>query len=66
MSWSLPTDGPKTLNGLISEYLEDIPDSNLCLRLAGYPIEIVEIENNTVSLARVMPAFYSKPKSRSI
>jgi Mg2+/Co2+ transporter CorB len=66
MSWSLPTDGPKTLNGLIIEYLEDIPDSNLCLRLAGYPIEIVEIENNTVSLARVMPAFYSKPKSRSI
>ncbi|WP_427983546.1 HlyC/CorC family transporter [Agarivorans sp.] len=66
MSWSLPTDGPKTLNGLIIEYLEDIPDSNLCLRLAGYPIEIVEIENNTVSLARVMPAFYSKPKGRSL
>ena len=62
MSWSLPIDGPKTLNGLIVEHLEDIPDANLCLRLAGYPIEIVEIENNTVSLARVIPAFYSKPK----
>ncbi len=66
MSWKLPTDGPKTLNGLIIEYLEDIPDSNLCLRLAGYPIEIVEIENNTVSLARVMPAFYSKPRGKSL
>ncbi|WP_220718506.1 HlyC/CorC family transporter [Agarivorans litoreus] len=62
MSWNLPTDGPKTLNGLIVEHLEDIPDANLCLRLAGYPIEIVEIENNTVSLARIIPAFYSKPK----
>ncbi|GAD04203.1 hemolysins and related proteins containing CBS domains [Agarivorans albus MKT 106] len=62
MSWSLPIDGPKTLNGLIVEHLEDIPEANLCLRLAGYPIEIVEIENNTVSLARVIPAFYSKPK----
>ena len=62
MSWSLPTSGPKTLNGLIVEHLEDIPEANLCLRLAGYPIEIVEIENNTVSLARVIPAFYSKPK----
>ncbi|WP_432452502.1 MULTISPECIES: HlyC/CorC family transporter [unclassified Agarivorans] len=63
MAWSFPIDGPKTLNGLIIEYLEDIPEANLCLRLSGYPIEIVEIENNTVSLARVMPAFYNKPKS---
>ncbi|WP_221074273.1 HlyC/CorC family transporter [Agarivorans aestuarii] len=62
MSWSLPIDGPKTLNGLIVEHLEDIPEANLCLRLAGYPIEIVEIENNTVSLARVIPAFYKQPK----
>ncbi|MDO6765780.1 HlyC/CorC family transporter [Agarivorans sp. 1_MG-2023] len=65
MSWKLPTDGPKTLNGLIVEHLEDIPEANLCLRLAGYPIEIVEIENNTVSLARVMPAFYAKPKEKT-
>lgn len=64
MTWKLPTDGPKTLNGLIVEHLEDIPDANLCLRLAGYPIEIVETENNTVSLARVMPAFYTKPKEK--
>ena len=37
MNWQFPTEGPKTLNGLILEYLEDIPQANISLRLAGYP-----------------------------
>ncbi|WP_026959713.1 MULTISPECIES: HlyC/CorC family transporter [Aliagarivorans] len=64
MGWKLPTDGPKTLNGLIVEHLEDIPDANLCVRLSGYPMEIIEVENNTVTLARVIPSYYRKPRSR--
>ncbi len=55
MSWHLPTDGPKTLNGLILEYLEDIPESNLSVRIAGYPVEIVDISDNRIKTVRIVP-----------
>ena len=58
MSWQLPTDGPKTLNGLIIEHLEDIPQSNLSVRIAGYPIEIVEASENRIKTVRVMPEYF--------
>ncbi|MDX2125269.1 MAG: transporter associated domain-containing protein, partial [Aeromonas hydrophila] len=58
MSWQLPIDGPRTLNGAILEYLEEIPQPNISLRLAGYPIEILEVENNMVKMARIMPDLY--------
>jgi Mg2+/Co2+ transporter CorB len=53
MSWHLPTDGPKTLNGLIVERLETIPDSSACLKINGYPIEIVDVEENRINTVRV-------------
>jgi Mg2+/Co2+ transporter CorB len=53
MRWSLPTEGPKTLNGLIVEYLETIPASGTCLSIEGYPIEIIETRDNRVQLARI-------------
>lgn len=58
LDWSFPTEGPKTLNGLILEYLEDIPEANISLRLAGYPIEIIEMKDNMVKMVRVMPEYY--------
>jgi len=58
MSWQLPTDGPKTLNGLIIEHLEDIPQSNLSVRIAGYPIEIVDVSENRIKTVRVMPEYF--------
>jgi len=57
MSWKLPSDGPKTLNGLIVEYLEDIPQNNLSVRIAGYPIEIIDVSDNMIKMVRVMPEF---------
>ena len=51
--WELPTDGPKTLNGLIIELLETIPDATTCLKINGYPIEIVESDNNRIRSVRV-------------
>ncbi len=51
--WDLPTDGPKTLNGLILERLETIPDSSTCLTVRGYPIEIVETDGNRIRSVRV-------------
>ena len=53
MNWNLPTNGAKTLNGLILEYLETIPESGTGLTVEGYPIEIIEIRENRVLLARI-------------
>jgi Mg2+/Co2+ transporter CorB len=55
MDWTLPTDGPKTLNGLIVEYLEDIPEPGTGLKIEGYPIEIVETNENRIRTARIYP-----------
>ena len=51
--WDLPTEGPKTLNGLIVELLETIPQPNTCLKINGYPIEIVEVDDTRVRTVRV-------------
>ncbi|MEM5550034.1 DUF21 domain-containing protein [Pseudoalteromonas sp. NEC-BIFX-2020_002] len=56
MDWEFPLDGPKTLSGLIVEYLEDIPNANLSLRIAGYPIEVIEVKENMIKLVRVQAA----------
>ena len=53
MNWNLPTNGAKTLNGLILEYLETIPESGTGLKVEGYPIEIIETRENRVQLARI-------------
>ncbi|XQW85705.1 HlyC/CorC family transporter [Thalassotalea piscium] len=63
MNWHFPTDGPKTLNGLILEYLEDIPEANLSVRLAGYPVEIIEVTDNMIKTVRVIPEYYNKRHS---
>lgn len=55
MHWQLPTDGPKTLNGLIIEHLESIPEPGISVRIAGYPIEIVQAKDNMVKTARIYP-----------
>lgn len=62
MDWELPIEGPKTLNGLILEYLEEIPEHKVSLRLAGYPIEILEISENMIKTVRVMPHYYQPPR----
>jgi len=51
--WQLPTDGPKTINGLIVEMLETIPKPTTCLKINGYPIEIVESDDNRIRSVRV-------------
>lgn len=58
MTWNFPTDGPKTLNGLILEYLEDIPEANLSVRISGYPVEIIDVKDNMIKTVRILPDFY--------
>lgn len=50
-----PLRGPRTLNGLIIEYLEALPHAGTSIKIAGYPIEIVHVKENRVSVARIFP-----------
>lgn len=52
---SFPLDGPKTLNGLILEHLEDIPESGTSLRIAGYTLEILQTQDRSVKAVRIFP-----------
>ena len=53
LGWELPTEGPKTLSGLILEEIQTIPDTNIGLTLAGYRIETVLIKDNVIKLAKL-------------
>lgn len=55
LHWQLPMTGPKTLNGLIIETLETIPESALSLRIGDYRIEVLQMKENAVKSARVIP-----------
>ncbi len=52
LNWTLPTDGPKTLNGLVLEYLESIPEQGTSLKLYNHPMEIIQMEENSIKLAK--------------
>jgi Mg2+/Co2+ transporter CorB len=51
--WHLPTDGPKTVNGLVLEFLESIPDPGVSLRIDDYVIEVVQTADNTIKTVRI-------------
>ena len=55
LRWDLPTRGPKTLNGLVLDYLETIPDPGTSLRLHGHPLEIVQTTENAVKTVKIRP-----------
>src|SRR5699024_1487011 len=57
LNWSLPTDGPKTLNGAILEQLEAIPQAGVSLKLVGVPVTIVQTNGNRVKTAQVFPNY---------
>jgi Mg2+/Co2+ transporter CorB len=56
LHWSLPTQGPKTLNGLITEHLQAIPENNTSLRVADYLIEVLHVKDNMVKTVRMRHA----------
>lgn len=51
-----PLDGAKTLNGLILEHLQDIPEAGTSLKIAGHPIEIIQTQDRVVKMAKIFPA----------
>lgn len=58
MKWNLSTEGPRTLNGLILEYLETIPEAGTTFLLEGHPLEIVHVANNAVKMVRIFPHYH--------
>lgn len=53
LEWTLPTDGPRTLSGLIVEQLEFIPDQSLCVALGPYRMEILAVQDNRIRSVRM-------------
>lgn len=56
LKWDLPTDGPRTLNGLILEHLEEIPETEISLEIEQHNMEIVAVEENKINLVKVFPS----------
>jgi Mg2+/Co2+ transporter CorB len=52
LGWELPTDGPKTLNGLLLEFLESFPEGNAGVRIGSYCLEILELQDNVIKSVR--------------
>lgn len=60
LGFGFPLDGPKTLNGLIVEYLRDIPEPNTSVKIAGHPLEIVQTQDRVVKAVRIFPPAVTK------
>jgi Mg2+/Co2+ transporter CorB len=53
MNWSIPEENSKTINGLITEYLDQIPQANLCIEIQNYRFEVLEIDENSISKIKI-------------
>ena len=62
LSWDLPLEGPVTLNGLILEKIQTIPESNVSINLNNYLIETVLIKDNMIKFAKILKLSVSEPK----
>jgi Mg2+/Co2+ transporter CorB len=60
LGFSFPLDGPKTVNGLILEHLQEIPEPSTSVKIANHPIEIVQTQDRTVKAVRIFPAQLSQ------
>ncbi|MDY6943472.1 MAG: HlyC/CorC family transporter [Pseudomonadota bacterium] len=61
LAWDLPTSGPRTLNGLIVEYMEAIPEAGTSLKLGDYQVEILKTHGRAVQTVRITPPRSRKP-----
>ena len=53
MSWNIPDDESKTINGLALKIIDEIPVANLCIELDSYRFEIIKIKNNSISSIKI-------------
>ena len=57
---TLPLDGPKTLNGLLLEWLRDIPEANVCVKIDDCVIEIIQVQNQAIKVVKLIKLKTSK------
>lgn len=55
LGFQFPLDGPRTLNGLILEHFQDIPEAGTSVKIAGYPMEVVQTQDRAVKTVRIFP-----------
>lgn len=60
----LPVGGPRTMNGLIVEYLEALPRTGVAVLITGYPVEIIQVKDNRIKTARVFPRIKAPSRYR--
>jgi len=61
-NWDLPEDGARTINGMLLEFLEEIPETNTKVKLGTFAIDILDVQDNMVKQVRVVP---NKPLKQS-
>ena len=54
LNWRIPEDNAKTINGLITEYLGQIPQTNLCIQIGDYRFEVLELDENLISKIKIV------------
>ncbi len=54
LNWKIPEDNAKTINGLITEYLDQIPQANLCIQIDDYRFEVLELDENLISKIKIV------------
>ncbi len=60
LNWSLPSEGPKTLNGIVVEHFESFPPKGAVFTFNGHPMTILAVEDNKVQQVRIEPATHSE------
>ena len=60
LNWSLPSEGPKTLNGIVVEHFENFPPQGAVFTFNGHPMTILAVEDNKVQQVRIEPAAYDE------
>ena len=53
LNWSIPEESSKTINGLVTEYLDQIPQASLCIEIQNYRFEVLEIDENSISKIKI-------------
>ncbi len=65
LQWNLPTDGPKTLNGMILEHMEMIPEPGTSLLLHDLPVEVIKTRKNAVKMVRIFPGKHRRQQQQA-
>jgi Mg2+/Co2+ transporter CorB len=63
--FEFPLEGPKTINGLLLEQLEDIPEAGVSLLVDGHPIEILQVQDRMVKVVRILPKVVEAPEAEA-